>query len=81
MHKTTSILIHGVSWLTALFTLLLTAFWISLLVHARVNSGVVDGFGVLGFMIYAELFGGGLLLFGVIPSSILYLQKRQRRFV
>ena len=79
MRKVTSIFICGVSCLMALGTLGLTAVLVWLLIRARANAGAIDGFGAMGFMIYAELLCIGLLLFGLIPSSILYFFKRQRR--
>ena len=78
MTKVISVLVCGMCWIAILFAGLLTAFWISLLAHAHTNAGAVDGFGVLGFMIYAEMVGGGSLLL-VVPSGILYFVTRRRR--
>jgi hypothetical protein len=81
MRKAFSIIVHIVSWIGMAFALILTAFWVALLVHARANGGAIDGFGALGFMIYAEFFCPGLFVFGFIPSGILFFYKRQRRDV
>ena len=34
---------------------------------------------MLGFMIYAELFGVGIFLFAAIPNAVLYFARRQQR--
>ena len=61
-----------------LLTVLLTIWWGSLLVHAVVNGSAVNGFRVLGFMIYADMVGVVSLLL-IVSSGILYFTNRQRK--
>jgi hypothetical protein len=74
MRDTISIVFHLASWLAALLTILATVCWVTV---------VADGnycWSAFAFQIGMALpLGGGTLLLGVIPSSVLYLKNRQRR--
>jgi hypothetical protein len=65
--------IHGLSWLAAILTVLATALWVQI---------VADGnycWSAFAFMMMAIPLGGGSLLLGALPSSILYFKTKQKR--
>lgn len=65
--------IHGLSWLAAIIAVLATVYWVMI---------VADGnycWSAFAFAMMAIPLGGGMLLFGVAPSVVLYLRKKQRR--
>ncbi len=64
--------IHGLSWLTVVLAVIATALWLGIVLT---KDGVV---GVV-FLFVAPFLSGGSLLLAVIPSGVLYSQKRQRR--
>jgi hypothetical protein len=64
--------IHGLSWLATVLAVLAAALWLGV-VLAR------DGAVGFLFLLIAPFLSGGSLLLGVIPSGVLYFQKRQRR--
>jgi len=69
--RITSSVVEAFSWIAVVLTAIATAFWISIVLQE-------DGWAALGFIVIAPRFGGGLLLLGVIPSGILYVESRQR---
>jgi hypothetical protein len=73
MREVISKLAHCISWLAVVLTAIASFCWFSI-----VRNG--DGWGGLAFVIIvAPWLGGASLLLGVIPSTVLYFQKRQRR--
>jgi len=73
MRNTISKITHGLSWVAVLLAIIATVLWFWDVTNR-------DGWGDLGFMFtVAPIVGGISLLFGVIPSAILYFQERQRR--
>jgi hypothetical protein len=64
---------YGLSWIAVFLAIIATVLWFGIVTNP-------DGWSGLGFMfMVAPIVGGISLLFGVIPSAILYFQKRQRR--
>jgi hypothetical protein len=72
MRNAISWFIHGLSWLAAVVALLAAGLCLGIVLTRDGAAGVV-------FLLIAPFLGGGSLLLGVIPSGILYFQKRQRR--
>lgn len=73
MRETISGIVRAASWLAATVTVFATVWWVTI---------VADGnycWSALGFTVLAIPPAGGMLLLGVIPSSVLYIQTRQRR--
>ena len=66
-------LIHIMSWLFIVVTVIASLFWMTIVLHQ-------DGIYAMGFMFVVSTYvGGGSLLFGVFPSATLYFRYRQRR--
>jgi hypothetical protein len=60
------------SWLAVVVAAVATVLWVGLV--ARGNYC----WGAFAFTMLASQLGGGILLFGVIPSGVRYLRTRQR---
>jgi len=64
---------HGISWLAVILTAMASLLWVAIIVTQ-------DGWGALFYIVLiTPCVGGGALLLGLIPSSILYVHSRQRR--
>jgi len=65
--------VHWASWLAAIFAVLATLGWAMILADGNYC------WSAFAFTMMAVSLGGVTLLVGVIPSSVLYYQNRQRR--
>ena len=73
MREVISKLAYGISWLAVILTAIASLFWFAIVRND-------DGWGGLAFVVLvAPWLGGASLVLGVIPSSVLYYQNRQRR--
>jgi len=73
MTESFSKFVYGVCCLAVALTVTATWFWIGIVREQDGLHGMAFAFGVVPFL------GGGSLLCGVMPSSILFLRSRQRR--
>jgi hypothetical protein len=81
---TWSKVVFGMSCVIAALTLAATAWWIAMVV--ALHSVGLDsdrqwaGWGMIGFIyLVGPVLGGLALLFGVIPSAMVYARQRQQR--
>jgi hypothetical protein len=72
MEVTKSKIVYGFSWVAILVTLLVSWLW----VYIGVSK---DGYAGILFALIGPFLSAAALAFGVIPSSLFYSKKRERR--